>query len=203
MHIDSQTGLIDTARYVPSPNCDERPPGATVSLILLHGISLPPGHFGGPWIDHLFTNCLEATAHPYFEGLLGLRVSSHLLIQRRGGLVQYVPLHRRAWHAGVSCFRERTRCNDFSVGIELEGEDHRPYTQAQYRRLLTLLRRLLQTYPAVTPDRIVGHCHVAPGRKTDPGPAFDWARLNDALGVPQRASQVNATLGSQVTSPSQ
>ncbi|EAR20748.1 N-acetylmuramoyl-L-alanine amidase, family 2 [Nitrococcus mobilis Nb-231] len=167
-----------------SPNCDERPPETVVDLVVIHGISLPPGQFGGPWIDALFTNTLSPRAHPYFEQLHGLRVSSHLLIRRRGEVIQYVPLHRRAWHAGVSRFEGRERCNDFSIGIELEGADHRPYTEAQYRRLLGLLRAIMVAYPAVTPARIVGHCHVAPGRKSDPGPVFDWQRLHVELCVP-------------------
>ncbi|MGD8430464.1 MAG: 1,6-anhydro-N-acetylmuramyl-L-alanine amidase AmpD [Ectothiorhodospiraceae bacterium] len=185
MRIDYHTGLVVPAQQTPSPNCDDRPEDAVIELAIIHGISLPPGRFSGSWIDALFTNTLDTRAHPYFEGLRGLHVSSHLLIRRRGQLVQYVPLHRRAWHAGVSSFRGRERCNDFSVGIELEGEDERPYTQAQYRRLVTLLRELMRVYPRITPDRVVGHCHVAPGRKTDPGPAFDWGHLERMLGVPQ------------------
>lgn len=183
MRIDTITGLIGDARQVPSPNCDDRPAGATPELVVLHGISLPPGEFGGPWIDALFTNCLDCDAHPYFDALRGLRVSSHLLIRRDGELVQYVPLHRRAWHAGVSRFRGRQRCNDFSVGIELEGEDERAYADVQYQRLEALLTALFDAYPGLVPERVVGHCHVAPGRKSDPGPAFEWGRLA-ALGVP-------------------
>ena len=181
MQIDLHSGLARRARHVASPNCDERPADAAVDLVVIHGISLPPGRFGGPWIDALFTNTLDPGAHPYFEQLRGLRVSSHLLIRRRGELVQYVPLHRRAWHAGVSRFEGRERCNDFSIGIELEGEDHRPYTEAQYRRLIGLLRAIMAAYPAVTPARIVGHCHIAPERKSDPGPAFNWQRLQAEL----------------------
>lgn len=181
MRIELRDGLASGARYVASPNCDERPADAVVDLVVIHGISLPPGRFGGPWIDALFTNTLNPSAHPYFEQLHGLRVSSHLLIRRRGELVQYVPLHWRAWHAGISRFEGRERCNDFSIGIELEGEDHRPYTEAQYRRLMGLLRAIMVTYPAVTPVRIVGHCHIAPERKSDPGPAFSWQRLQAEL----------------------
>ncbi len=177
MRIDPCSGWVSRARHVASPNCDERPPATLVDLVVIHGISLPPGRFGGPWIDALFTNTLCPSVHPYFEQLHGLRVSSHLLVRRRGELVQYVPLHRRAWHAGVSRFGGRERCNDFSIGIELEGEDHRPYTEVQYRRLFGLLRAIMVAYPAVTPARVVGHCHVAPGRKSDPGPVFDWQRL--------------------------
>ena len=192
MRIDRRSGLASHARHVVSPNCDQRPPETVVDLVIIHGISLPPGRFGGPWIDALFTNTLNPSAHPYFMRLHGLRVSSHLLIRRRGELVQYVPLHRRAWHAGISRFEGRERCNDFSVGVELEGEDHRPYTEAQYRRLIGLLRAVMVAYPGVTPQRIVGHCHVAPERKTDPGPAFDWQRLHAALAGSGKAMQDSA-----------
>lgn len=174
-------GWVEPARRVPSPNQDERPAGAIVDLLVLHGISLPPGRFGGPWIDRLFTNRLDLAAHPDFAALAGLRVSSHLLLRRDGGLVQYVPLDRRAWHAGESSFRGREACNDFSIGIELEGTDETPYSEAQYAALVPLCRALMVAYPAITPERIVGHCHVAPGRKTDPGPAFDWDRLRTRL----------------------
>lgn len=182
MRINPHSGLASPARQVPSPNCDDRPPATVVDLVVIHGISLPPGCFGGPWIDALFTNRLDPAGHPYFAQLRGLRVSSHLLIRRRGELVQYVPLHRRAWHAGLSRYGERESCNDFSIGIELEGEDHRPYTEVQYRRLHALLPAIMAAFPAVTPQRIVGHCHIAPGRKSDPGPAFDWQRLQAGLG---------------------
>lgn len=181
MWIDRVSGLASCARYVASPNWDERPAEVTVDLVVIHGISLPRGRFGGPWIDALFTNTLDPSAHPHFEPLRGLRVSSHLLIRRRGELSQYVPLHQRAWHAGVSRFGGRERCNDFSIGIELEGEDSRSYTEAQYRRLIRLLRAIMVAYPAVTPARIVGHCHIAPERKSDPGPAFNWQRLQAEL----------------------
>ena len=164
------------ARVVPSPNCDERPEGE-ISLIVIHGISLPPGQYGGPWIDALFTNTLDADAHPFFAEISDLRVSSHFLIRRDGELVQYVPLHKRAWHAGRSCFRGRSRCNDFSIGIELEGCDEQPYEEAQYESLLTLLPALMARYPAITAENIVGHCHIAPDRKTDPGPSFEWHRV--------------------------
>lgn len=193
MRIDLRKGRVSRARHVASPNCDDRPPGTVVDLVVIHGISLPPGRFGGPWIDALFTNTLDPSAHPYFEHLHGLRVSSHLLIRRRGGLVQYVPLHRRAWHAGVSRFEGRERCNDFSIGIELEGEDHRPYTEAQYRRLIGLLRAIMEAYPTVTPARIVGHCHIAPERKSDPGPVFDWLRLQAGLADTVNGSEALCT----------
>jgi AmpD protein len=169
------------ARRVPSPNWDPRPPGTQVDLLVIHGISLPPGEFGGPWIDALFQNRLPTDAHPFFAGLAGLRVSAHLLIRRDGELVQYVPLGLRAWHAGRSQFAGRTGCNDFSIGIELEGTDQIPYTAAQYRCLAATTRAILTCYPLITPQRIAGHSDIAPGRKTDPGPAFDWGRYRGEL----------------------
>jgi AmpD protein len=178
-------GWVTGARRCPSPNCNDRPPGSGISLLVIHNISLPPGHFGGGWIDDLFCNRLDCGAHPYFDRLRGLEVSAHFLVRRDGSLVQYVPLHRRAWHAGKSVFDGRENCNDYSVGIELEGTDTRPYTQRQYRRLHTLTMLLLRSCPDITPARIVGHSDVAPGRKTDPGESFDWrgyrARLASAL----------------------
>ncbi len=177
-----QRGWLVGARHVPSPNYDDRPEGEDVSLVVIHGMSLPPGEYGGAWIDALFTNSLDANAHPFFAEIEGLRVSSHFLIRRDGELVQYVSLDKRAWHAGHSCFEGRLRCNDFSVGIELEGCDDEPYEEAQYRQLATLLAWLMQRYPAISAQRIVGHCDIAPGRKTDPGEAFDWARLARDIG---------------------
>ncbi len=157
---------------------------------MIHGISLPPGEFGGPHIDHLFTNALDPDAHDFFREIAGLRVSSHLLIRRTGEVVQYVPLQRRAWHAGKSSYRGRQQCNDFSVGIELEGTDEQDYTAAQYRRLATLIRVLRRGMPTLARAPVVGHSDVAPGRKTDPGPAFDWARLQAQLGpAPARRGQ--------------
>ncbi len=178
------SGLVRGARQVPSPNCDDRPEGVLPELIVIHGISLPPGRFGGPWIDDLFANDLDPGAHPYFRAIAGLRVSTHLLIRRGGELVQYVPLHRRAWHAGESSYRGRPRCNDFSVGIELEGTDDRPYTAAQYRRLAAVIRLLRRSVPSLATAPLVGHSDIAPGRKTDPGPAFDWQRLRGLLRGP-------------------
>ena len=157
-----------------SPNCDERPAGTAVTLLVVHGISLPPGKFGGDAVERLFTNRLDPTAHPYFAGLEGLRVSAHFFIRRDGALLQFVPCERRAWHAGASSWRGRERCNDFSIGVELEGTDTRPYTARQYRRLARLVRALRSRYPIAD---VAGHSDVAPGRKTDPGPAFDWRRL--------------------------
>jgi len=178
--IDS-TGLLAEAHQRPSPNCDQRPSGTIIDLLVIHNISLPPGEFGGPWIDQLFLNRLDPAAHPYFREIADLRVSAHLLIRRSGELIQYVPLHLRAWHAGVSEFHGRSCCNDFSIGIELEGTDRDPFEDAQYLTLERLARRLRTLYPEVTADRITGHSDIAPGRKTDPGPCFDWSRFHRAL----------------------
>jgi len=177
-----QRGWLVGARHVPSPNYDDRPEGEDVSLVVIHGMSLPPGEYGGAWIDALFTNSLDVNAHPFFAEIAGLKVSSHFLIRRDGELVQYVSLDKRAWHAGHSCFEGRLRCNDFSVGIELEGCGDELYEEAQYRQLATLLTWLMRRYPAISARRIVGHCDIAPGRKTDPGEAFDWARLVRDIG---------------------
>ncbi len=165
-----------------SPNQDARPAGAAPSLIVVHGISLPPGEFGGPEIEALFMNTLDWDAHPYFGEIRGLEVSSHLLIRRDGSVFQFVPFTERAWHAGESCFRGRHRCNDFSIGIELEGEDENPYEDCQYDVLQAVIRALCGAYPALSPRTVAGHSDIAPGRKTDPGPAFDWLRLYDGLG---------------------
>jgi AmpD protein len=175
---DQLAGLLQR----PSPNWDERPAGSAISLLVIHNISLPPGEFGGPWIDLLFRNQLPVEAHAYFARLAGLRVSAHLLIRRDGQVIQYVPFSKRAWHAGQSQFQGRPNCNDFSIGIELEGTDHDPYTDAQYQALAQLTRQLQQRYPAISHERITGHSDIAPGRKTDPGPAFDWPRYLRAIG---------------------
>ncbi|NKF20692.1 1,6-anhydro-N-acetylmuramyl-L-alanine amidase AmpD [Solimonas marina] len=174
-------GWMRGARICVSPNFDARP-AHEISLLVIHNISLPPGRFGGPYIDALFTNTLDPQAHPYFAGIHGLRVSSHLLIGRNGAATQYVPFTARAWHAGVSSFDGRERCNDFSVGIELEGCDERAFTARQYARLVRVTRALMHAYPQITASRIAGHSDIAPGRKTDPGPCFDWARYRAALG---------------------
>lgn len=174
-------GLIRPATQCPSPNQDERPDGSEPELVIIHGISLPPGEFGGPYIESLFTNCLDCTAHPYFREIEGMQVSSHLLVRRDGELIQFVPFERRAWHAGLSQFRGRSCCNDYSIGIELEGTDETPYTDEQYNQLVAVIQAIIATYPKVSARRIAGHCDVAPGRKTDPGPAFDWLRLYDGL----------------------
>jgi AmpD protein len=179
--IDVHSGLLRDARQVNSPNHDERPAGTGPELIVVHGISLPPAQYGGPWIDRLFMNALPPEVHPYFQEVAGLKVSSHVLIRRDGELVQYVPFHKRAWHAGASNYCGRERCNDFSIGIELEGADGVAYEPVQYRRLSDVILSLCATYPSLSLDRIAGHSEIAPGRKTDPGDAFDWPRLRALL----------------------
>lgn len=164
-------------RRLPSPNADARPPGAAIELVVVHNISLPPGRFGGGEIEALFCNELDCSRAPELEDLRGLRVSAHLLISRRGRITQFVPFDRRAWHAGASSWAGRPRCNDFAIGIELEGTDERSYTQSQYRQLGRVLAALLRAYPRLGIEQIVGHQEIAPGRKTDPGPSFDWARV--------------------------
>ena len=181
MNIDETSGWLTGVTCIRSPNCDARPEGCEPSLIVVHGISLPPGEFGGPWIDALFTNTLPADRHAYFAEISHLRVSAHALIRRDGELRQYVPFTARAWHAGESSHCGRTGCNDFSIGIELEGTDETPYTDAQYRCLVRLVVTLRRTYASLRDAEIVGHEHIAPGRKTDPGPAFDWARFRGEL----------------------
>jgi N-acetyl-anhydromuramoyl-L-alanine amidase len=171
------TGLLEGARQVLSPHHDARPDGMAVDLLVIHNISLPPGEFGGPWIEQLFNGHLPAAAHPYFATIHGMRVSAHVLVRRDGEIVQFVPFHRRAWHAGASQFEGRAGCNDFSIGIELEGADEIAFEDAQYDSTRQVIEALLAAYPALSPTHVVGHSDVAPGRKTDPGAAFDWARL--------------------------
>jgi AmpD protein len=171
-------GVAAGARYVASPNCDERPSGAEITLLLLHSISLPPGSYGGDAVERLFTNRLDGREHPYFRDIAALKVSSHFLVRRDGGLAQFVPVQRRAWHAGESRWRGRQRCNDFSVGIELEGTDSDPFESSQYETLITLTRSLCRSLPL---RDFAAHSDVAPGRKNDPGPRFDWARMLSAL----------------------
>lgn len=167
-------GLVAGARYLASPNCDERPRGAEVSLLVLHSISLPPGEFGGDAVERFFTNRLDPAAHPYFAGIAALRVSAHFFLRRDGELIQFVPVQRRAWHAGDSVWRGRARCNDYSIGVELEGGDDTEYSASQYRRLGALLRVLRGALPL---RDVAAHSDVAPRRKTDPGARFDWARF--------------------------
>lgn len=171
-------GWCRPARHLPSPNCDRRPDSATVDLLVIHNISLPPGQFGGPYIADLFCNCLDHSTHPYFEQIRSLRVSAHFLIRRDGALWQFVSTDERAWHAGVSTFGGRNACNDFSIGVELEGTDFEPFTALQYTTLTTLTQALCERYPLAA---VAGHEHVAPGRKTDPGPFFDWRRYQSLL----------------------
>jgi AmpD protein len=171
--LDAQ-GWLDGARRIPSPNHDPRPEGMAVELVVIHNISLPPGEFGGPGVEALFTNRLDPSAHPYYAAIAGLRVSAHFFIRRDGELIQFVPCGQRAWHAGASQWRGRERCNDFSLGIELEGADDQPFSDAQYDTLNRLLAVLKAAYPSAD---ITGHSDIAPGRKTDPGPCFDWRRV--------------------------
>lgn len=173
-------GWLRGARHLPSSNFDARPHGE-ISLLVIHNISLPPGQFGGAAVAQLFLNQLDCTAHPAFADLVGLRVSAHLLIDRGGALTQFVAFGDRAWHAGRSRFAGRPDCNDFALGIELEGTDTSGYTEAQMRVLVATTATLMRHYPALAPQRIVGHCDIAPGRKTDPGPGFDWCRLRTLL----------------------
>jgi AmpD protein len=180
MHIYNH--WLDEATHIRSPNFDARPDAGDISLIVVHCISLPPGEFGGPFIEQLFCNRLDPGAHPYFEDIYRLKVSAHLLIGRCGQIVQYVAFDKRAWHAGVSEYRGRERCNDFSVGIELEGTDSGAFDDRQYRALSEAIETLLRHYPGLSKQRIVGHSDIAPGRKTDPGAGFDWAKLRGLLG---------------------
>ncbi|MGM0769533.1 MAG: 1,6-anhydro-N-acetylmuramyl-L-alanine amidase AmpD [Pseudomonadota bacterium] len=176
-----RSGRIASARWCPSPNFGPRPDDADISLLVVHNISLPPGQFGGDAIERFFCNCLDPSEHPYFETIAGMKVSAHALIRRDGSLVQFVSFLDRAWHAGRSCFRGEEECNDFSIGIELEGADDIPYTPAQYRSLAELSALVMQAWPEISRERITGHCDIAPGRKTDPGPAFDWAYYQQQL----------------------
>ena len=179
MNFTLEEGWLSGARHLPSPHQNGRPNGE-VSLLVVHGISLPPGEFGGPFIDDLFMGRLDPEAHPYFAGIHQLRVSAHCLIRRDGQLVQYVPFGARAWHAGVSSWQGREACNDFSIGIELEGTDDSPYEAIQYQHLNAVIDALLAAYPTLSRAHITGHEHIAPARKTDPGPHFDWSRLRQA-----------------------
>jgi AmpD protein len=179
--VDPKSHCLTGVSYRPSPNCDERPKADEIDLVVVHGISLPPNQFGGPYIEQLFTNCLDPGVHPYFADIAGLRVSAHVLIRRDGEIIQFVPFDRRAWHAGESQFQSRSGCNDFSIGIELEGADDIAYEPEQYHQLAAVLYALQQAYPAITREHIVGHCDIAPQRKTDPGPIFEWPKLFQLL----------------------
>lgn len=181
MNINEIAGRLDVAVWCMSPNFDARPIGVVPELIVIHNISLPPGEYGGGWIEALFDNRLDPDKHPYFSEIYQLKVSSHLLIHRSGDITQFVPFHMRAWHAGQSCYGDRQRCNDFSIGVELEGTDEQPYESEQYHSLVKIINVLLATYPTLSKEAIVGHEHIAQGRKTDPGPAFDWSLFRRML----------------------
>lgn len=181
MQRNESTGWLDDVRHCPSPNFDTRPTACAIDLLVIHNISLPPAEFGGPYIEQFFCNCLDHSAHRYFEEIKDLQVSAHFLVRRDGEIVQFVSLFDRAWHAGVSSYQGRERCNDFSVGIELEGADDIPYCDAQYASLTTLTQLIAARCPGINPQAITGHSDIAPGRKTDPGPVFDWTRFLDSL----------------------
>jgi len=181
MNINATSGILEEAELILSPNCDDRPENSDIRLLVIHNISLPPGEFGGPYINQLFCNQLDPKEHPFFDEIKELRVSSHLLIRRSGDIIQYVPFHKRAWHAGVSEFEGKACCNDFSIGIEMEGTDNDAYEEIQYQKLAEVTKQLISTYPNISPDRITGHCDIAPERKTDPGEAFDWNKYLDSI----------------------
>ena len=181
MHIEQQTGLLQDVVYRCSPNQDARPDLSDITGIVIHNISLPPGEFGGGWIDDLFMNQLDPTAHPYFQTIADLTVSAHVLIRRNGDVMQYVPFHQRAWHAGASNLDGRERCNDFTIGIELEGSDDQYYELVQYEKLAGVVASLCECYPELNTQQIKGHSDISPGRKTDPGAYFDWEKLYTLL----------------------
>jgi AmpD protein len=180
MEINNLTGLLNDCTQCPSPNKDTRPENASIDLIVIHSISLPPDRYGGDAIERFFQNQLDKNEHPYFKEIYQMKVSSHILIKRSGEVVQFVPFNERAWHAGQSTYEGRDCCNDFSIGIEMEGNDTDPFEEDQYQQLALLIAALRSAYPAIT-DRITGHSDIAPGRKTDPGTGFDWNRLNEYL----------------------
>jgi N-acetyl-anhydromuramoyl-L-alanine amidase len=179
--LDIETGLLKEQNLSLSPNCNARPLMTEINLLVIHNISLPPGEFGGPFIKDFFMNNLNPNTHPYFQEIAVLKVSSHCLIDRNGIITQFVPFTERAWHAGESSFMGIPNCNNYSIGIELEGVDEIPYTDMQYATLTKLIRVLMNAYPKITLERIVGHSTIAPGRKTDPGPAFNWKLLNELM----------------------
>ena len=181
MQINTKTGLIDNIQYIASPNRDDRPVDEDIDLIVVHSISLPPGEYGGPWIEKLFTNTLPADEHPYFKEIHQLKVSAHVLIRRDGSVQQFVPFHQRAWHAGASCYERRETCNDYSIGIEMEGSDDSEFEDSQYQQLAELIDALAASYEKIDKNRLTGHSDIAPGRKTDPGTGFDWNKLRALL----------------------
>jgi len=181
LHIDHELGLLTNIDFHASPNQDVRPSTDDISGIVIHNISLPPGEFGGGWIDDLFLNKLDPQAHPYFKEISELKVSAHILIRRSGEIIQYVPFHQRAWHAGASSWDGRERCNDFTIGIEMEGCDEQTFEKVQYHQLSEVIKALCDTYPELNTKRLKGHQDIAPERKTDPGPCFDWPHLTELL----------------------
>ena len=181
LDLDRETGLLSGIPCLCSPHCDDRPAGVNIDTLVIHAISLPPGYFDTGPISDLFLGCLDADAHPYFKDVATLKVSAHFVVDREGGVIQFVPVIQRAWHAGPSWFDGRDRVNDFSVGIELVGSDETRFTDPQYETLAALTGAIQRSWPAVTSDRIVGHSEIAPGRKTDPGPHFDWARYRKSI----------------------
>ena len=181
MRIDPDSHLLTDAEYIPSPNMDDRPEGTDINLLVIHSISLPPGEYGGDSIGQLFTNSLPADAHPYFQEIHQLKVSAHILIKRDGSVIQFVPFNKRAWHAGESCYQGNECCNDYSIGIELEGTDTDLFENSQYETLVELVKDLCRHYPSITTQRIAGHSDIAPGRKTDPGSGFDWDKFSSLL----------------------
>lgn len=179
--VETKNVWLESAERMLSPNCDPRPPKTRVDMLVIHNISLPPEQFEGDYVEQFFRNRLDPAEHPYFKEIAHLCVSSHLYIKRDGSLIQFVPLHMRAWHAGDSCWKDQSRCNDFSIGIELEGSDTQPFEDAQYDKLVEITGDLMTLYPSISDDRIVGHSDIAPERKTDPGPMFDWDRYKEML----------------------
>ncbi len=172
---------VDQAKFIESPNFSDRPAGVKPTLLVIHNIILPPGKFGGPYIADFFQNRLDTSKHPFFEEIADLQVSSHLFLDREGQLIQFVDLNKKAWHAGISEFEGQKECNDFSIGIELEGTDTEPYSDKQYLSLISLTNCLMERYSGISTERIVGHCDIAPSRKTDPGVSFDWSRYKNSL----------------------
>ena len=172
---------VDQAKFIESPNFSDRPAGVKPTLLVIHNISLPPGKFGGPYIADFFQNRLDTSKHPFFEEIADLQVSSHLFLDREGQLIQFVDLNKKAWHAGISEFEGQKECNDFAIGIELEGTDTEPYSDKQYLSLISLTNCLIESYSGISTERIVGHSDIAPSRKTDPGASFDWSRYKNSL----------------------
>jgi len=172
---------LEQAKYIESINCSDRPDSNDISLLIVHNISLPPGKYGGGHVIHFFQNNLDVSIDTYFEEISNLKVSSHLFIDRKGSVIQFVPFNKNAWHAGVSNFKGRENCNDFSIGIEMEGMDDDIYTDDQYETLCSITSCLMNVYPKITSENLVGHCDVAPSRKTDPGECFDWDRYKENL----------------------